>query len=190
MAREKVLCGKEEVIRASVEIVENEGITALSARRIAKELGTSAMTIYNYIENLTEVKKMVITNGFERLYGSIYKALNQLEKPVDRGTFCKTIAMQVFRFSDENKNIFSFMFNEGKLMFKEDAEVRPFYNFISKIARRNKSTREDWSTNEKGYTILEMLVCSLSAQRAEGTINMTESEFEETIDYYLKKCIL
>ena len=32
MAREKVLCGKEEIIRAAVRIVESEGMEALSAR--------------------------------------------------------------------------------------------------------------------------------------------------------------
>mgnify|MGYP002544459196 CR=1 FL=1 len=42
MPREKVLCGKEEIIRVAVRVVDTEGIGALSARRIAKELGISA----------------------------------------------------------------------------------------------------------------------------------------------------
>lgn len=45
MAREKVLCGKEEIIRAAVRIMDSEGLEALSARRISSELGVSAMTI-------------------------------------------------------------------------------------------------------------------------------------------------
>lgn len=50
MAREKVLCGKEEIIRVAVGIVDKEGMEAVSVRRIAKELGVSSMTIYNYVE--------------------------------------------------------------------------------------------------------------------------------------------
>ena len=50
MAREKVLCGKEEIIRVAVSIVDKEGMEAVSVRRIAKELGVSSMTIYNYVE--------------------------------------------------------------------------------------------------------------------------------------------
>lgn len=56
MAREKVLCGKEEIIRVAVSIVDKEGMEAVSVRRIAKELGVSSMTIYNYVENLCDVK--------------------------------------------------------------------------------------------------------------------------------------
>ena len=69
MPREKVLCGKEEIIRVAVGIVDAEGVEALSARRIAKELGVSPMTLYNYVENLEEIEKLVLTSGFDRLYG-------------------------------------------------------------------------------------------------------------------------
>ena len=89
MAREKVLCGKEEIIRAAVRIVDSEGMEALSARRISKELGVSAMTIYNYVENFAEVKKYVLSDGFDRLYDSIYHALNELRGQVDKVKFCK-----------------------------------------------------------------------------------------------------
>lgn len=141
MAREKVLCGKEEIIRAAVRIVDSEGMEALSARRISKELGVSAMTIYNYVENLAEVKKYVLSDGFDRLYDSIYHALNELRGQVDKVKFCKTIAMQVFQFASENRNIFIFMFFEGRSQFREDAEIRPFYNFIAKLSKRSKATQ-------------------------------------------------
>ena len=77
MAREKVLFGKEEIIRAAVRIMDSEGLEALSARRISSELGVSAMTIYNYVENLKEVKKYVLSDGFDRLYDCIYKSLKE-----------------------------------------------------------------------------------------------------------------
>lgn len=48
--------GKEEIIRVAVGIVDKEGMEAVSVRRIAKELGVSSMTIYNYVENLSDVK--------------------------------------------------------------------------------------------------------------------------------------
>ena len=68
MAREKVLCGKEEIIRVAVGIVDKEGMEAVSVRRIAKELGVSSMTIYNYVENLSDVKKRVLISGCARIY--------------------------------------------------------------------------------------------------------------------------
>ena len=60
MSRERSLCGKEEIIKVAIDIVDREGMEALSARRIAKELGVSSMTIYNYVKNLNDVKKRVL----------------------------------------------------------------------------------------------------------------------------------
>ena len=51
MSREKILCGKEDIFRVAIGMVDREGIEALSVRSIAKELGVSPMTIYNYVEN-------------------------------------------------------------------------------------------------------------------------------------------
>ncbi len=189
MPREKVLCGKEEIIRVAVRVVDTEGIGALSARRIAKELGISPMTLYNYVENLQEIEKHVLTSGFDRLYDSIYHALNSLEPPVDKFLFCKKLAKQVFTFAMENRNIFSFMQTEGRRQFSEDAEVRPFYNFISKLTKRAKATQKDYAANEKSYSLLDVMVFSISYQCAAGIISMTAEEYEELIDFFLKKCL-
>ena len=67
MSREKVLCGKEEIFRVAIGIVDSDGMEALSVRNIAKELGVSPMTIYNYVENLNDIKKRVLINGFDRM---------------------------------------------------------------------------------------------------------------------------
>lgn len=189
MPRDKVLCGKEEIIRVAVEIVDAEGIQALSARKIAKKLGISPMTLYNYVENLKEIEKHVLINGFDRMYGSIYKALNSLETPVDKMTFCKTLARQVFRFAMENTHIFAFMQSEGRREFSEDAEVRPFYNFISKLTKRAKATQKDYAGNEKCYSLLDVMVFSISYQCTVGIIDMGEDEYDDLIDFFLQKSL-
>jgi hypothetical protein len=189
MSREKVLYGKEEIIRVAVEIVDREGIDALSARRISKELGISSMTIYNYVENLSEVKKLVLCKGFDRLYDSVYQSLTGAGAPMDKKKFCKIIAFRVFVFAEENKNIFTFMFAEGRYQFSEDAEVRPFYNFITKLTKRAIATAEDWANNEKCYKLLEFLTFAMSSNCASGISNMSKVEYTDLIDFFLEKCI-
>lgn len=189
MPREKALCGKEEIIRVAVRIVDEEGVGALSARRMAKELHVSPMTIYNYVENQKEIKKQVLISGFDRMYSAIYQALNNLETSVDKLTFCKTMAKEIFRFANENRNIFAFMFSEGRCQFIEDAEIRPFYSFIVKFARRSKITQKDYAANEKTYTLLEMLLFSVSYQCSAGIMSLTEGQFDELIYYFLEKCL-
>jgi AcrR family transcriptional regulator len=41
----------ERIVRAAVEIIERDGIDALSMRRVAGELGVATMSLYNHVEN-------------------------------------------------------------------------------------------------------------------------------------------
>lgn len=189
MSREKVLCGKEEIIRVAIGIVDRQGVESLSIRNIAKELGVSPMTIYNYVENLQDIKKRVLINGFDRLYASVYDELSELPSPVDKLLFCKTIAMSIYRFGIGNSNIYTYMFGEGQKTFSEDAEVRPLYQNVQKLMKRAKATQHDLSTNETGYSLFEMIVFSVTYQISAGTNSITEAGYEELIDFYLDKCV-
>jgi AcrR family transcriptional regulator len=46
---------KERVLRAALELADAEGIEALSMRRLAKELGVEAMSLYNHVANKNEI---------------------------------------------------------------------------------------------------------------------------------------
>ena len=46
---------KERVLRAAIELADAEGIDALSMRRLAKELGVEAMSLYNHVANKDEI---------------------------------------------------------------------------------------------------------------------------------------
>lgn len=190
MPRDKVLCGKKEIITVAARIVDTEGIAALSIRKIANELGVSPMTLYNYVDNLQEIKKHVLTGGFDHLYDSIYQALNKFEPPVDQFTFCKTLAKQIFSFAAENPNTFSFMQTEGRQQFSDDAEIRPFYSFISKLTKRAKATQETYVQNENCYKLLDIVTFSLALQRSSGISSITEDEYDELIEFFLKKCLI
>jgi len=189
MSREKALCGKEEIIRVAVGIVDREGMEALSVRGIAKELGVSSMTIYHYVENLRDIKREVLIKGFDRFYACIYQALNRLPVPVDRNTFCRTIAMQVFAFAAAERNVFLFMFSEGRQMFRGDAEIRPFYAFLEKLMKRAKATQNDWAAHEQAYHLFEMGVLSIAYQYSAGMENLDEEKICGYIDFFLNKCL-
>ncbi len=46
---------KERVLRAAVALADEHGIEALSMRRLAKELGVEAMSLYNHVANKDEI---------------------------------------------------------------------------------------------------------------------------------------
>lgn len=46
---------KERVLRAAVELADDEGLERLSMRRLAKELGVEAMSLYNHVASKDEI---------------------------------------------------------------------------------------------------------------------------------------
>ena len=51
---------KERVLRAAIDLADAEGIDALSMRRLAKELGVEAMSLYNHVANKGEILAGII----------------------------------------------------------------------------------------------------------------------------------
>jgi AcrR family transcriptional regulator len=51
---------KERVLRAAIQLADAEGIEALSMRRLAKELGVEAMSLYNHVANKGEILAGII----------------------------------------------------------------------------------------------------------------------------------
>jgi AcrR family transcriptional regulator len=58
---------RERIAAVAVEIADSEGIDAVSMRRIAKELGTGAMTLYRYLPAKEDLYSVMIDQavGFE-----------------------------------------------------------------------------------------------------------------------------
>lgn len=57
----------DEVVRAAAALLATQGISALSARRVASELGTSTMTVYTHFGSMPELVRAVVAEGFRQL---------------------------------------------------------------------------------------------------------------------------
>ena len=80
----KIRSGRGE-IRVAINIVDRDGIEALSVRSIAKDLSVSPMTIYNYVDNLQSIKKQIVIHDLPQLWviSSKYSVSDQLGKRMD-----------------------------------------------------------------------------------------------------------
>ena len=56
---------KEEVVQVAYEIVKEEGIEGINARKIAKKLNASVHPIFNHFENIEELKRVVLEKIIE-----------------------------------------------------------------------------------------------------------------------------
>ncbi|EAP97001.1 possible transcriptional regulatory protein (probably tetr-family protein) [Janibacter sp. HTCC2649] len=57
----------DEVVRAAATLLATQGPSALSARRVATELGTSTMTVYTHFGSMTDLVRAVVAEGFHQL---------------------------------------------------------------------------------------------------------------------------
>ena len=65
---------KERVLQAAVDLADREGIDALSMRRLAKDIGVEAMSLYNHVANKDEI-----------LVGMIDRVTSEVEDPSTEG---------------------------------------------------------------------------------------------------------
>ena len=60
---------KEDIIEAASAVVKKEGLSAINARRVAKELGCSVQPIFYQFENMEDLKQATILH-IQKIYQS------------------------------------------------------------------------------------------------------------------------
>ena len=70
---------KEDIIEAACAVVKKEGLTAINARRVAKELGCSVQPIFYQFENMEDLKQATILH-IRKIYQSYMIAGSKEEK--------------------------------------------------------------------------------------------------------------
>ncbi|HEY8527822.1 MAG TPA: TetR/AcrR family transcriptional regulator C-terminal domain-containing protein [Acidimicrobiales bacterium] len=58
---------RERVLRTALELVDREGVDALTMRRLGRELGVEAMSLYSYVENKQDLIEGVVEQVFKEM---------------------------------------------------------------------------------------------------------------------------
>ncbi|PJE01799.1 MAG: TetR family transcriptional regulator [Leptospira sp.] len=105
---------RSEILIASMEILQEEGVEALSMRRIAKKLGCSVASPYTHFQNQEEIIRELILEGEKKLTSDLKTAEKTTEKVY---TKLNAIAHAYWDFAIENRELHKLMFNAigGKL---------------------------------------------------------------------------
>lgn len=119
---------KDEIISAALNLVRKNGMSAITARALAEELGCSVKPIFGLFKNMEEVQKEVFSES-KRLYDSY---LQNGIKTEDYPAY-KSAGMAYIRFAKEEKELFKLLFmrdrSEEKIEENRE-EVRPLINII------------------------------------------------------------
>lgn len=73
----RVPLSRERVLRAAVGLADRDGLTALTMRRLAHELGVEAMSLYHHVPN----KEAILDGVIEVVIGEILGAVERVDEP-------------------------------------------------------------------------------------------------------------
>lgn len=72
---------REQLVEGGIRILERDGVSALSARRLAAETGTSTMAVYTHFGGMTDVVEAIASEAFVR-FASALTEVEPTDDPV------------------------------------------------------------------------------------------------------------
>jgi hypothetical protein len=104
MARKKQF-SIDDIFEAALLIVRKKGMAHLTARSIARELGSSTMPIYSSVASMREVEEAVVKKSWEMLLG--YQLVPR------SGDIYTDMGLGYVLFAKEEKHLFNCIHNEA-----------------------------------------------------------------------------
>ena len=102
---------KEQIIDAAVEVLRDNGFSAINARSVAKKLGCSTQPIYFSFKNMDELKTALTERAIELHTQRVRDSLRAHEGNDSRYS---SYGMGFVKFAAEEKQLFRWLYLEGK----------------------------------------------------------------------------
>jgi AcrR family transcriptional regulator len=101
---------RSNILKASLEIVKEEGWAALSMRKIADKIDYTAPIIYEYFGNKEAILQELTRMGFVKLAGEMETAKNQFTDPAEQ---LEAMWLAYWKFAFEEKETYQVMYGVG-----------------------------------------------------------------------------
>jgi AcrR family transcriptional regulator len=134
---------KTALVLAGVEILEREGLAALSLRAIAARVGVSHTAPKNHFGSFAGLLTAIAAEGFRRHAAFMRAGVSEVSAREDR---LKAAMQGYVRFADQHRGLFDLMFSPHHCTFTDpdlSAAARASYAVLADIA-----TDLDW---DKGH---------------------------------------
>ncbi len=165
---------REDIIKASVEIIRKEGLESLNARGVAKKLNCSTQPIFYIYSNMEEMRKDALKEISRIFDDAMFKS------NYDKIAY-KDIGVNYIRFAKEEPILFKILFNS-----KSNEQVLCFIDLKG-------SSNKIWETisNQTGLSKKEaknfhlkmwLYVNGIANLVANNTCNFTKEEIEKLLE--------
>lgn len=124
----KLKFSREQIIAAAVNVTKMNGISGLTARAVATELGSSAKPIFGLFKNMEEVQYEVVNSANE-----LYQSFLQNEMTSGKCPPYKASGMAYIKFAKDEKELFKLLFMRDRSEEKVEEnreEIRPILNIL------------------------------------------------------------
>jgi AcrR family transcriptional regulator len=102
---------RRRLIEVAADILSEDGPAALSARRLARDAGTSTMAVYTHFGGMPALVRAVVAEGFARLYARVAE-VEQTDDPL-MDLIASSAAYRAHALADPH--LFSVMFGSASL---------------------------------------------------------------------------
>lgn len=119
---------RREVISAGLEIIRRQGMSGLTARALAQELGCSVKPVFGLFQNMEEVQREVLAAA-----NALYQKCLQEEMENSSHPPYKASGMGYIRFAREEKELFKLLFmrdRTGEEISESRREILPLLRLI------------------------------------------------------------
>ena len=97
---------RQLILAAARDVIESQGLSALSAREIARRIGYSAGTLYNIFDNLDDVRQTLQSEMLQDLVARI----GNIAKNGDAKTYVSQILKTYVNFAFANRQLWNALF--------------------------------------------------------------------------------
>lgn len=171
MTRKKVIM-KNQILDAAYSIAKRDGLSLITARNVAKEIGCSTQPIYLEFENMDELKSVLLDKIQRQMSDKL------MERKVTGNLFTDA-SLNYIDFSKNEKKLFEILFNANLLIV--DLTKTESYQFLL------ESLVEDVTeqlTNEEIKTLfcdLWIVIHGLASLTTVGQVNNDDAANEKYI---------
>lgn len=119
---------RDEMVAAALQVTRKIGMTGLTARSLAEELGCSVKPIFGLFKNMEEVQQAVLSSAHD-LY------LSYINQDMAKGQYppYKASGMAYIRFAKEEKELFKLLFMRDRrkeTITENKEEIKPLLELI------------------------------------------------------------
>jgi AcrR family transcriptional regulator len=160
---------REDILKAAVQLVQEEGTAALSVRNIARTLNCSTQPIYSEFENMETLREELMA----------YIREHYLRE--DAGSY-KQVALSFLHFAQREKNLFQLVYlrhrNEGETLFEDPNEMQTIHKLEVNLELPRQKAAEM-------HRRMQYYSYSMAVMMATGYLNFSEEEIStELTEYY------